>query len=216
MNNLKVSLKKCGLSALLFAVVAMTSVSAYAIPTTLYEPGVAITDGESWSTNGVRWTLSGDAVPGVSTSGSFTLTADVTGWTNATTGYLTAFSFKNFLTSPVSLTNLTGPGTWDVTAADIAGNGCKDPNTDPDAVCLTNISGDPTTNDGIFSFTFDIGLTDVFPESLHFKVYWVDEFGNKNGDLISQEIAWVPEPGMVGLLAIGLIGMVVTRRRMKV
>ena len=83
-------------------------------------------------------------------------------------------------------------------------------------MCLTNTSGAPTTNDGIFSFTFDIGLTDVFPESLHFKVYWVDEFGNKNGDLISQDITWVPEPGMVGLLAIGLIGMAVTRRRRKV
>ena len=222
MNNLKVSLKKCGLSALLFAVVAMASVSAYAVPISLFKNTNDPTpDGEEvWSTNGVLWTLTGDATPGVDSSGSFTLTADVTGWDLGFTAYLAEFSLKNF-GADATLSNLVTPEgtTWEVLNAGLSAEGCKT-NSTADALCVYNntlpLIG-PSTDSGIFSFTFDIDLMGgLMPDFTHLKVRWVDADGNKVGDLISQDITWVPEPGMVGLLAIGLIGMVVTRRRIKV
>lgn len=211
MNNLDVSLKKCGLSTLLFVVVAMISVSAYAVPISLFK-----------NTNGVLWTFNGDATPGVDTSGSFTLTADVSGWDLAGTAYLAEFSLKNF-GADATLSNLVAPAgtTWSVLNAGLNGNGCKTKSTD-DALCVYNETQPlvgPGTDiiGGVFSFTFDIDLMGgLFPDFAHLKVRWVDANGNKVGDLVSQDIAWVPEPGMVGLLAIGLIGMVATRRRMKV
>ena len=223
MNNLKVSLKKCGLSALLFVVVAMTSVSACAVPISMFKNTDPTPEGEeAWSTNGVLWTLTGDAAPGVDSSGSFTLTADVTGWDLGFTAYLAEFSLKNF-GADATLSNLVAPAetTWSVLNAGLNANGCKTTKTTDDALCVYNETQPligPSTDSGIFSFTFDIDLMGgLMPDFTHLKVRWVDAGGNKVGDLISQDIAWsVPEPGMVGLLAIGLIGMVVTRRRMKV
>lgn len=70
------------------------------------------------------------------------------------------------------------------------------------------------------SFNFDIaGLAAGY--DLHFDLY---DLAMRNGDTILGEFAPfshdartdVPEPGMVALLSIGLLGMVVTRRRMKV
>ena len=70
------------------------------------------------------------------------------------------------------------------------------------------------------SFDFDIaGLAAGY--DLHFDLY---DLAAKNGDTVLGEFAPfshdartdVPEPGMVALLSIGLLGMVVTRRRIKV
>ena len=227
MNNLNVSLKKSDLSALLFVVVAMISVSAYAVPTSLFKntPG----DLNEWSTNGVLWTLTGDATPGVDSSGSFTLTADVTGWDLGITAYLAEFSLKNF-GADATLSNLVAPGaaTWSVLNAGLNSKGCKNNKTVGDALCVyyndTQALVDPSTStdssisgSDTFSFTFDLDLIGgLMPDFTHLKVRWVDAKGKNVGDLISQDITWVPEPGMLGLLAIGLLGMVVTRRRMKV
>jgi len=89
----------------------------------------------------------------------------------------------------------------------INGKGCKTNGT-VDALCVFNSGrylSSPSTGDNIFSFTFDITLDDVFPNYTHLKVNWVDSTGKKVGDLISQDIAWVPEPGIVLLLASGLL-----------
>ena len=63
-------------------------------------------------------------------------------------------------------------------------------------------------------FVFDLGdwsgTTSIFMED-----FWLGKGGISNV-VIYGNISNVPEPGMVSLLAIGLIGMVVTRRRMKV
>jgi len=174
--------------------VMLLNLPAYAVPTSV-------------SANGVIWTLSGDAIPGVSTTGSFTLTADTTGWDLGGTAYLVGFSLKNF-GSAATISSLTAPsGTWDWVNEGLKGKGCKSNGTF-DALCVFNNGShlsSPSTADNTFSFTFDITLDDVFPDFTHLKVNWMNPDGKYVGDLISQDITWVPEPGIVLLLASGLL-----------
>jgi len=172
--------------------------------------------------DGIVWTLNGATS---SNTGSFTLSADVSGAVSPLspgTFYLSEFSLKNF-GSAASVSNLIAPaGSWNWMNQGLNANGCKTKtNGTYDALCVFNtgsVANAPSTS-ADFSFTFDIALAvgDVFPEYTHLKVRWVDENGNKVGDLISKDIAWhvttVPEPGVVALLAIGLIGIVAVRRK---
>jgi len=192
--------------------------SAAAIPTTL-------------EGNGIIWTFDGAIDPDDSSTGSFTLSADIDGSTlGDETYFLSEFSLKNF-GSTASISNLVSPaGTWDWVNAGLNANGCKN-NSTADALCASNTGNfyDAPSTAADFSFSFDITLDagDLFPELAHFKVRWVQGFDDgtsgKVGDLISDDFAWnpctencdtdVPEPGMVALLAIGLLGVVVARRR---
>lgn len=188
-------------------VLATFSASVLAIPTSV-------------TGDGIVWTLNGTTS---SNTGSFTLSADVSGAVsplNPGTFYLSEFSLKNF-GSAATVSNLVAPvGSWNWKNEGLNASGCKTNGT-YDALCVFNtgsVASAPSTA-ADFTFTFDIGLAvgDVFPEYTHLKVRWVDENGSKVGDLISKDIAWhvttVPEPGVVALLAIGLIGIVAVRRK---
>jgi len=182
---------------------AAFSASAVAIPTTL-------------TGDGVIWTLSGTEAGNV---GSFSLSADVSGSTLGD-AYLHEFSLKNYGSS-TSISNLVAPaGSWDWVNEGVNGKGCKGNGT-YDALCVYN-TGDfkdapSTALDFMFTFDVTLGDGDLFPDLTHFKVRWVKDDGDgsytKVGSLISDDFGIVPEPGMVALLAIGLLGMVVTRRR---
>ena len=189
-------------------VVLVFSTNAFAIPTTV-------------TGDGVEWTLSGTTS---GNTGTFLLAADVSGAVSPLspgTFYLDAFSLKNFGKTTATLSSLvaTHGSSWDWVNEGLESKGCKTNGTD-DALCIFNNSGDifdaPSTAAN-FAFAFDITLSsgDLFPDYTHLKVRWVDENGEKVGDLISKDITWrkVPEPGVVALLAIGLISMVVVRRK---
>lgn len=204
---------------LLTMALATFSASALAIPSTL-------------TGNGIVWTFDGTIDSGDSSKGSFSLSADVSGSTlGASTYYLHEFSLKNFGSS-ASISNLVAPaGTWNWVNAGLNANGCKTNNTS-DALCVFNSGAyyDAPSAAADFTFTFDISLTsgDLFPELAHFKVRWVEGISDtefrKVGDLISDDFTWncsgacintVPEPGIVGLLTVGLLGMVAARRKLK-
>lgn len=184
---------------MVFLWIALTKgVPAYAVPTSV-------------TGDGIVWTLTGNALPGVSTSGSFTLSVDVSGRTAPLVPgpyYLAGFSLKNF-GADASISNLVAPtGTWGWTNAGINATGCKTETTG-DALCVENagaVTNAPSTLSN-FEFTFDIALSDVFPDFTHLKVRWVDADGKKVGDLISKDIAWVPVPSVLSLVGLGLLGI---------
>jgi len=159
--------------------------------------------------DGIIWSLDSTVVPGA-TSASFTLSVDVSGWTDpANTGiaYLSEFSLKNF-DSSATISNLVAPtGSWDWINEGLNADGCKDIGT-PDALCIMNTGAimDAPSTASNFTFTFDIALEDVFPDEVHLKVHWVDADGNKIGSLISRDLD-VPEPGVLLLMSLGLAGL---------
>ena len=63
-------------------------------------------------------------------------------------------------------------------------------------------------------FVFDLGLWNGTTDTIFMEDFWLGGGGISNV-VIYGNISNVPEPGMVGLLSIGLLGMVATRRRMK-
>ncbi len=204
MNDLP--MKKWSLYAILLLTMTL-GIPAYAVPTSV-------------TGNGIIWTLAGDAIPGTSTTGSFTLSVDVSSSTLGT-AYLAEFSLKNF-GSTASIPILVAPaGTWDWVNEGLNANGCKTNGT-ADALCVFKdeliFSTTPPDTASDFSFSFDITLTDFFPEFTHLKVRWLNSNGGKVGDLISEDITWtsVPEPSILALLGIGIAGLVNLRRLRKV
>ena len=104
--------------------------------------------------------------------------------------------------------------------------------TDPSAALIEYITSTSITcpdcyllvkdgNKNPAQYVFDIGAWDGISD-IELSGFWAvtDEFGVTTGAIshisIYGAIGQVPEPGMVSLLAIGLLGMVVTRRRIKV
>ena len=199
---------KNSIKILLGLSLAMIGAQAQAVPCSDATSGVFLADGtQAWSscTDGA---VVNDPFPSSLTLDSMTFDAlQKTSWEE--TGLLTETLVDISLTVTPSLQATSG--TWSFTnlaAYDSYVIVLKDGATAPDGVnwsaylldssLFNSTAGSTWSGD----WTYGIGLTSIAPAELsHLSVY---------GKLSS-----VPEPGMVALLAIGLLGMVAARRRMK-
>lgn len=196
----------------------------------LFVSSVQAIPSASLTSDGVTWTLNIDSM--TNNVASFSLFADVG---NSTLGnaYLHEFGLSSF-GSGASLSNLNVPaGSWAWKNDIIAGQGCQDNGT-YDALCVYNtgsfMSAPSTGADFMFSFNVNLGVNDLFSDMIHFKVRWVAKNKQKPGEykkvgnLISESFDFnpgpdpeppikIPEPGILGLLATGMLAMFAVSRK---
>lgn len=104
---------------------------------------------------------------------------------------------------------LVGPGIEEMSGAELNANGCNsEGGGKANAVCFEGLGETVTT---VLTFKFDEDLN--IGDSVHLKVRFLDQDGEKVGSLLSQDLVMVPEPGTVGLLTMGLAGLLLMRRR---
>lgn len=182
-------------------------------------------------------TFSIDAVNGTNTftltmTGALSATGD---WAPATA--LQALGFKDlgidFSASGTAATLTSVPAdstAWSGLNAELNGNGCNT-NGNPDgSICFTGVPPLAITDSMTFTVTITGGQSLNISSTLgpHLKLQFVDGEGKKVGSLYSLNIPsstsstsstggsgnQVPEPGTLGLLGLGLVGLAYGRRRL--
>jgi hypothetical protein len=135
------------------------------------------------------------------------------GWADATG--LKAFELKNLGGAEVtSATVQTGPGVpnWNPSYSDaLSANGCENGGTT--GACFT--IGTPVAVSDSMIWTIDFGPGAFTFAAPHLKVLFVNDAGNKVGDLFSRDIPAIPEPETYAMMLVGfsLLGFVARRRK---
>jgi hypothetical protein len=117
----------------------------------------------------------------------------------------------------VSANLVSAPGgvaNWVETLGGIDASGCSGSGSGFDCVQINAVGNAPTVPDGILTFVFDLEIVDggIFTDLIGstVKARYVDEQGDKVGDLVSEEM---PEPVVAWLLAAGLAGLLAAGRK---
>jgi hypothetical protein len=123
-------------------------------------------------------------------------------WTGATT--LGAFALKDVGSfDSVAMTAApAGAMDWTLNTNELSANGCS-AGSNPMKLCVFG-NHIPLSDDMVFKFTFTGGTQDF--TAPHLKVaFYIGDGDQKVGDLLSQDIAPVPEPASYGMLLAGLV-----------
>ena len=158
---------------------------------------------------------------------------DATGdWATAT--HINALGFKDLgidFQAPGVTATMTSPSDWNYVQGELDANACKDPSGQKAVICFEEASPLALANDMLFSFTINGGaVLDLDDAGPHLKLNFSDASGNKIGDILSLNMPLstssstgstggsgnrVPEPGTLGLLGLGLLGIGYGRRLRK-
>lgn len=183
----------------------------------------------SWQ--GTVWSLSTSGIdidtnPETKTYG-ITLQVDSSGYTGSGS-FLDQVAVKvsnSFLSS--TLVNAPGGlGNWSLISGGINADGCSGSGAGFNCADSVTISGGAAVPGGIYSWVFDLTMnnstmlfTGVDESSV--KGRFVDVFGNKQGDLVSERtslnVTPIPEPETYTMLlaGLGLMGFVARRRKQR-
>lgn len=148
---------------------------------------------------GVIFTTSWDA-------NVLTLEIDAAGrngdWLNATTLGALALKDVGSFDSVAITAAPAGAMDWTLNTNELSANGCS-AGSNPMKLCAFG-EHIPLSDDMVFKFTFTGGTQDF--TSPHLKVaFYMGDGDRKVGDLLSQNIALIPEPATYGMLLAGLV-----------
>jgi hypothetical protein len=168
---------------------------------------------------------SGSPVATTATTETFqiTYTIDTTGYSAEGTHIQSvALKVSSELVSAELVSAPGGLANWNERLGGLNANGCSGSGSGFDCVRAIAIGDSPAVPGGVYTWVFNLELakggllTGVGEASI--KARYVDDFGSKVGDLVSEGtsltlVTPVPEPTTLGFLSVGLLGLALVRSR---
>ncbi|HEY8152801.1 MAG TPA: PEP-CTERM sorting domain-containing protein [Myxococcota bacterium] len=205
-------MRNCAVSLLTLAALALLGGSASADP---IGPDCGTCQGSIYTLE-----YSGSPISTTATTETFriTLTIDTSAYNGG--GILLNAVAVKVSSMLVNMSLFSAPfvaGGWTTWMGGLNANGCSGSGSGFDCAYAgsTGVAVPGGTYAWVFDLEMDTGTLFTTPDSSSIKARYIDEFGEKVGDLVSENITLqvIPEPASAALLGGGLLALALARRR---